>query len=177
MFFKSVLQRILLKNEAILHLYAKYLNTLEFAISNRIFMMTVIWHKCEIMQILSAIWASSCDATHFGNCQKKKTFFLNFTRIKLSPFLSRGGLGLIDLRSGRIIRQLLETSNEGVFTVFATYTKVIKIPTFLDTALCSRNFQNVKLRLHGVKILQFSCHSDFTWNQILVNSNSQKCHF
>ena len=30
--------------------------------------------------------------------------------------------------------------------------------------LCSRNFQNVKLRQHGLKILLCACHSDFTWN-------------
>ena len=36
-------------------------------------------------------------------------------------------------------------------------------------ALCYRNFQNVKLRLHGVGILQSCCHSKFTRNQILRN--------
>ena len=34
------------------------------------------------------------------------------------------------------------------------------------TALCSRNFQNVKLRLDFIE-KSFYCHSDFTWNQIL----------
>ena len=29
-------------------------------------------------------------------------------------------------------------------------------------ALCSRNFQNVKLRLHHMDIFQIYCHSDFT---------------
>ena len=43
--------------------------------------------------------------------------------------------------------------------------------------LCSRNFQNVKLRLHGVGVLRFYCHSNFTWNQILLNWNGQKCDF
>ena len=28
-------------------------------------------------------------------------------------------------------------------------------------ALCSRNFQNVKLRLYFAEILSFHCHSDF----------------
>ena len=44
-------------------------------------------------------------------------------------------------------------------------------------SLWSRNFHNLKLRQHGVEIWQFVCHSDFTWNQILVNSDGQKCHF
>ena len=35
-------------------------------------------------------------------------------------------------------------------------------------ALCSRNFQNVKLRLDFFKILSFYLHSNFRWNQILV---------
>ena len=34
-------------------------------------------------------------------------------------------------------------------------------PFFLWASLCSRNFQNVKLRQHGVEILQFACDSDF----------------
>ena len=41
-------------------------------------------------------------------------------------------------------------------------------------ALCSKNFQNVKWRLDFVEIWSFYCHSDFMWNQILVNSNGPK---
>ena len=41
----------------------------------------------------------------------------------------------------------------------------------IDLSLCSRNFQNVKLRLDFVEIWSFYHHSDFTWNPILVNSN------
>ena len=44
-------------------------------------------------------------------------------------------------------------------------------------ALCSRNFQNVKLRLDFVEIWQSSRHPDFTWNQILANSNDTKMSF
>ena len=44
-------------------------------------------------------------------------------------------------------------------------------------ALCSRNFQNVRLSLHGVRIFQSYCHSNFMWNQILINWNDQKCDF
>ena len=40
--------------------------------------------------------------------------------------------------------------------------------------LCSRNFQNVKLRLDFVEIWSFYLHSDFTWNPILANSNGPK---
>ena len=43
--------------------------------------------------------------------------------------------------------------------------------------LCSRNFQNVKLRLDFFEIWSFYCNSDFTWNQILVNSNGPKMSF
>ena len=38
---------------------------------------------------------------------------------------------------------------------------------FVQYPLCSRYFQNVKLRLHSVGIIQSYCHSRFTWNQIL----------
>ena len=44
-------------------------------------------------------------------------------------------------------------------------------------ALCSRNFQNVKLRLDFVEIWSFYCHFNFMWNQILVNSKSLKMLF
>ena len=43
--------------------------------------------------------------------------------------------------------------------------------------LCSRNFQNVKLKLDFVEIWSLYCHSDFTWNAILGNSNSPKMSF
>ena len=43
--------------------------------------------------------------------------------------------------------------------------------------LYSRNFQNVKWRLDFVEIGSFYRHSDFVWNQILANSNSQKMSF
>ena len=48
---------------------------------------------------------------------------------------------------------------------------------FCKATLCSRNFQNVKLRLDFVEIWSFYCYSDFTWNQILSNSNSPKMLF
>ena len=53
----------------------------------------------------------------------------------------------------------------------------IEVRNHFIKSQCSRNFQNVKLRQHGVECLQFDSKSDFTWNQILVHSNSQKCHF
>ena len=44
----------------------------------------------------------------------------------------------------------------------------------LLTALCSRNFQNVKLRLDFVEVWSFYWHTDFTWNQSWVYLNSPK---
>ena len=44
-------------------------------------------------------------------------------------------------------------------------------------SLCSRNFQNVKLRLDFVEIWSIYRHSTFPWNQILVNSNGPKTLF
>ena len=44
-------------------------------------------------------------------------------------------------------------------------------------ALCSRNFQNVNLRLDIVEIWSFYQQSDFTWNQSLPNSNGPKMLF
>ena len=44
-------------------------------------------------------------------------------------------------------------------------------------ALCSRNFQNVKLRLDFVEIRSFYRHSQFMWNQIWANSNGSETSF
>ena len=41
-----------------------------------------------------------------------------------------------------------------------------KGPKLTHMALCSRNFQNVKLRLDFVGIWWFYCHSNFTWREI-----------
>ena len=46
-----------------------------------------------------------------------------------------------------------------------------------NKTLCSRNFQNVKLRLDFVEIWSFYCHSDFLWNPISANSYSPKMSF
>ena len=43
--------------------------------------------------------------------------------------------------------------------------------------VCSKNFQNVKLRPDFVQIWSFYCYSEFTWNQILVHSNGSKMSF
>ena len=48
---------------------------------------------------------------------------------------------------------------------------------FPPLALCSRNFQNVKLWLDFVEIWSFYRKSDFTWNQYLVDLNSPKMLF
>ena len=44
-------------------------------------------------------------------------------------------------------------------------------------APCSRNFQNVKLRLDFDEILSFYHHSNFTSDQIFVYSNSPNMSF
>ena len=47
----------------------------------------------------------------------------------------------------------------------------------IHISLCSRNFQNVKLRLDFVEFWSFYLHSDFPWNPILANSNGPKMSF
>ena len=54
---------------------------------------------------------------------------------------------------------------------------VISLPLLTYGALCSRNFQNVKLRLDFHEIWSFYRHSDFTWNSILANSKGPKMLF
>ena len=46
---------------------------------------------------------------------------------------------------------------------------IAEVRSFLSKALCSSNFQNVKLRLDFVEIWSFYRHSDFTWNHKLMN--------
>ena len=50
----------------------------------------------------------------------------------------------------------------------------ILIRVRVTLSLCSRNFQNVKLRLDFVKIWSFYHHSDFAWNHLLVYSYGPK---
>ena len=75
-----------------------------------------------------------------------------------------------------------EQSSVWHFLPFSTQWHVTQ-NTFLEYsgklfwALCSRNFQNVKLRLDFVAIWLFYHHSEFTGNQILVNSNGPKMLF
>ena len=87
----------------------------------------------------------------------------------------------------RIFLSLMDRQQQCHYKVGTTPTKSLPYPRgqghvwrhglhLIPCALCSRNFQNVKLRQHGMEILKFACHADFTWNQILVNSNCQKCH-
>ena len=52
-----------------------------------------------------------------------------------------------------------------------------KSQIFSQDTLCSRNFQNVKLRIDFVENWSFYCHSEFGWNQMLVNSDGPKMSF
>ena len=64
------------------------------------------------------------------------------------------------------------SSSSSLKLIFARWTNGL-----LPLALCSRNFQNVKLRLDFIEIWSFYRHSDCTWNRILVNSNGPKMSF
>ena len=50
----------------------------------------------------------------------------------------------------------------------------LKYALLLAFTLCSRNLQNVKLRLDFVEVWSFSRHSDITWKPILANSKCSK---
>ena len=59
------------------------------------------------------------------------------------------------------------------------YVKNPFIDTYLQVlnALCSRNFQNVKLRLDFVEIQSFYRHQNFTQNEIWRIQTIQKMSF
>ena len=66
------------------------------------------------------------------------------------------------------------------FLGFDSWRKVSKDASKVSSvakSLCSRNFQNVKLRLDLVEIWWFYNFSDLTWNQFLLNWNGQKMWF
>ena len=88
------------------------------------------------------------------------------------------------MRGGELLDKILKQkffSEREARCVMDVVTSVVKYlhsnGVRIYTALCSRNFQNVKLRLDFVKILSFYNHSDFTWNQILVNLNGPQMSF
>ena len=82
-------------------------------------------------------------------------------------------------------RNFLRVSQVSASLLFIK-SKVNSIPNWISTnmhtawvfiALCSRNFQTVKLRLDFVEIWQFYRHSDFVWSHILANSNGPSLSF
>ena len=74
----------------------------------------------------------------------------------------------------RVPRTLWKIQCLSFFLAIYTKNNCNKKPISNTVSLCSRNFQNVKLRLDYVEIWLFYRHSDFTWNQILANLNGPK---
>ena len=61
---------------------------------------------------------------------------------------------------GRWLFIVVQPDNDQVICLFSTQIQI-------HNSLCSRNFQNVKLRLDFVVIWSYNRHSHFTWNHIL----------
>ena len=79
-----------------------------------------------------------------------------------------------------IICEKFKLNDDVAGATFMAAGKNIKIKKKGSQPLCSRNFQNVKLRLDFVEIWSFYRHSDSTWNRwnpILANSNGHKMAF
>ena len=55
--------------------------------------------------------------------------------------------------------------------------EALKVSFSVSVALCSRNFQNVKLRLDFVEMWSFYRHSNFMWKPILAFLNGPKMSF
>ena len=77
----------------------------------------------------------------------------------------------------RVPRTLWKIQCLSFFLAIYTKNNCNKKPISNTVSLCSRNFQNVKLRLDYVEIWSFNRLSDFAWNNILVNSNGPKMSF
>ena len=74
----------------------------------------------------------------------------------------------------RVPRTLWKIQCLSFFLAIYTKNNCNKKPISNTVSLCSRNFQNMKLRLDYVEIWSYYHYSDFTWNHILGNSNSLK---
>ena len=88
--------------------------------------------------------------------------------------ISNGTFCILSIQ--KILKMCFYVTNDQPIRTGGTF-QVAKETSVVAFSLCSRNFQNVKLRLDFVEIWSFYCHPTFTWNQILVNSNGTKMSF
>ena len=104
-----------------------------------------------------------------GSCQvEKQIFYLLINECNLQT-VPKGGLCFHSLQKGNLL-PINHTKKSKMFTLSIQY--------FCNThSLCSRNFQNEKLRRDFVEIWSFYHQSDFMWNPILVNSYGPKMSF
>ena len=122
---------------------------------------------------------------HFQHCQNRylKIAILSHTKLATLSFsdffikvaikyFSNQIIGVLWIHQGP--RWILSSQFMMYWIIFPHILKTIDTDQIFTVALCSRNFQNVKLRLHFFKIWSFYRHTDFTWNPILVNSNGAK---
>ena len=90
---------------------------------------------------------------------------------------------VLQILSGKACQNISTTLGKYKQSFLLFYGKYIFLCTSNTTeqkstiSLCSRNFLNVKLRFDFVEVWWFSCHSDFTWNPIWVNSIGPKMSF
>ena len=88
--------------------------------------------------------------------------------------LSKGIYIWIDVHMPQELKRLNYKRKKNLFPFFLP---VEFIYNFFLFALCSRNFQNVKLVLDFVDIWSFYHLSDLTWNPILAHLNGDKMWF
>ena len=157
--------------------------------NSRIFQAKAIPNLCfQITTIFTVILFSACmNMTVLSHWKNRLILGLFVTRKfgfhELWNLLCFTKLPKTSLTPNLEKLQLARKQDWSIFTSssctrsFVDFLKKNYVKSDIECALCSRNFWNVKLRLHDIDIFQIYCHSDFTWNQILMSSNAQKCHF
>ena len=132
---------------------------------SNVFTKEVIW-----INFLRWEWISRFSTLWFANQLFIYNFSITFNDSILAEKTSKlsESLNLSVSQAGLENLTMSESKKDQLKAAFLLFCKR-EFVSFKHSALCSRNFQNVKLRLDFVDIYQFYRHSDFAWNQVFSN--------
>ena len=118
------------------------------------------------------MWWCSCQISDIWQ-KFEKWSFIHFLVLQILSSKDR------QLENARLRGQLQDTQSSGKNSVKRNrgVDALTKCRDYSSTALCSKNFQNVKLRLDFVETWSYYYHSDLMWNPILVNSKGPELLF
>ena len=124
---------------------------------------------CVILSVVSILPKVQDHVPHSGllqsSCITLYILYLTWSAMSNGPYQEcKPDLDSLFNNSTATTTPSPPTGNAPQTGKFDTQSIIGKSKLFLYTSLCSRNFQNVKLRLDFLEIWSFYRHSAFTWN-------------